>query len=159
MNLDVTLCKSTFIAPHAINADLPLQIMEVSTRYRLLPAAGYPTRHMYSGMHGDLNATYPVGKVDEASLDLIKTTKQSLDEAIAICKPGALYRCVGVCRNCWSRRLTVFLLVFRDIGNKIESIVKPKGYSIVRQYTGHGIDQRVSPHLGRISPCTENLLL
>jgi methionyl aminopeptidase len=43
-------------------------------------------------MHGDLNATYPVGKVDEASLDLIKTTKQSLDEAIAICKPGALYR-------------------------------------------------------------------
>lgn len=32
---------------------------------------------------------------------------------------------------------------FRDIGNKIESIVKPKGYHIVRQYTGHGIDQRV----------------
>lgn len=45
-------------------------------------------------MHGDLNATYPVGKVDDASLDLIKTTKQSLDEAIAICKPGALYRYV-----------------------------------------------------------------
>ncbi|KAJ9094213.1 hypothetical protein QFC20_006946 [Naganishia adeliensis] len=75
----------------------------------------------HGGMHGDLNATYPVGKVDDASLDLIKTTKQSLDEAIAICKPGALYR---------------------DIGNKIESIVKPRGYSIVRQYTGHGIDQR-----------------
>lgn len=46
------------------------------------------------GFHGDLNATYPVGKVDESSLDLIKTTKQSLDEAIAMCKPGALYRYV-----------------------------------------------------------------
>lgn len=109
MNLDVTLCKSTFIAPHAINADLPLQIMEVSTRYRLLPAAGYPTRHMYSGMHGDLNATYPVGKVDEASLDLIKTTKQSLDEAIAICKPGALYRCVGVSSELLGEAVDCFL--------------------------------------------------
>lgn len=39
----------------------------------------------------------------------------------------------------------------RDIGNKIESIVKPKGYSIVRQYTGHGIDQRVSPYPQHIS--------
>jgi methionyl aminopeptidase len=48
---------------------------------------------MAPGFHGDLNATYPVGKVDEKSLDLIKTTKQALDEAIAICKPGALYRC------------------------------------------------------------------
>ncbi|KAJ9103114.1 hypothetical protein QFC21_002536 [Naganishia friedmannii] len=75
----------------------------------------------HGGFHGDLNATYPVGKVDPASLELIKTTKESLDEAIAICKPGVLYR---------------------DIGNKIESVVKPKGFSIVRQYTGHGIDQR-----------------
>jgi hypothetical protein len=39
---------------------------------------------------------------------------------------------------------TWLIVGFRDIGNKIESIVKPKGYSIVRQYTGHGIDQRVS---------------
>lgn len=72
----------------------------------------------YGGFHGDLNATYPVGKCDEKSLDLIKTTKEAMDEAIKICKPGVPYR---------------------EIGNKIESIVKPKGYSIVRRYTGHGI--------------------
>jgi methionyl aminopeptidase len=41
-----------------------------------------------------------------------------MEEAIAICKPGVPYR---------------------EIGNKIEEIVKPKGYSIVRRYTGHGI--------------------
>ncbi|WWD16088.1 methionine aminopeptidase, type I [Kwoniella shandongensis] len=68
--------------------------------------------------HGDLNATYPVGKVDQESLDLIATTKKSMEDAIAICKPG---------------------VPFREIGNKIEEVVKPKGYSIVRRYTGHGI--------------------
>ncbi|KIR54229.1 methionine aminopeptidase, type I [Cryptococcus gattii Ru294] len=73
----------------------------------------------HGGFHGDLNATYPVGKVDEESQDLMDTTKRAMDEAIAICKPGVPYR---------------------EIGNKIEEITKPKGYGIVRRYTGHGIN-------------------
>ncbi|BEI83882.1 hypothetical protein CcaverHIS002_0404860 [Cutaneotrichosporon cavernicola] len=72
----------------------------------------------HGGFHGDLNATYPVGKVNQESLDLMAATKKSMDEAIKICKPGVPYR---------------------EIGNKIESIIKPTGYSIVRRYTGHGI--------------------
>ncbi|RSH79262.1 Methionine aminopeptidase 1 [Apiotrichum porosum] len=72
----------------------------------------------HGGFHGDLNATYPVGKCDQESLDLIAATKKSMEEAIAICKPGVPYR---------------------EIGNKIEEIIKPLGYSIVRRYTGHGI--------------------
>jgi methionyl aminopeptidase len=44
-----------------------------------------------------------------------------MEEAIAICKPG---------------------VAFRDIGNKIEEVVKPFGYGIVRRYTAHGINQR-----------------
>jgi methionyl aminopeptidase len=75
------------------------------------------------GFHGDLNATYPVGKIDEESAKLIATTKEAMEAAIALVKPGALYR---------------------DVGNKIESIVKPAGFSIVRQYVGHGINQLVS---------------
>jgi methionyl aminopeptidase len=88
-------------------------------------------------------------------MELIKTTKEALDESIAICKPGVLYRYVsltftltgvdgqhagglGMLTDVWG------FYSCRDIGNKIESIVKPKGFSIVRQYTGHGIDQRVS---------------
>lgn len=74
------------------------------------------------GFHGDLNATYPVGKVDQESLDLMATTKKAMEEAIAICKPGVAYR---------------------EIGNKIEEIVKPMGYSIVRRYVGHGIHNLV----------------
>lgn len=77
----------------------------------------------HGGLHADLNATYPVGKCDQESLDLIETTRKSVEEAIAICKPGVPYR---------------------EIGNKIEEVVKPKGYGIVRRYTGHGVHERVS---------------
>jgi len=74
----------------------------------------------YDGFHGDLNETYPVGRVDDATLKLISTTRQCLDAAIKICKPGAL---------------------FRDIGKAIEPIALANGCSVVRTYTGHGINQ------------------
>jgi methionine aminopeptidase len=47
------------------------------------------------GYHGDVNATYAVGDIDEASKKLIRTTRQCLDEAIKMCKPGALIRDIG----------------------------------------------------------------
>jgi methionyl aminopeptidase len=78
---------------------------------------------VHGGLHADLNATYPVGKCDQESLDLIEATRKSVEESIAICKPGVPYR---------------------DIGNKIEEIIKPKGYGIVRRYTGHGVHKLVS---------------
>ncbi|KIK08659.1 hypothetical protein K443DRAFT_672191 [Laccaria amethystina LaAM-08-1] len=73
----------------------------------------------YEGYHGDLNETYPVGNVDEESLKLIRTTRDCLDEAIKLCKPGAL---------------------FRDIGKVIEPIARANGCAVVRTYTGHGIN-------------------
>lgn len=47
------------------------------------------------GFHGDLNGTYTVGKIDEDSKKLIRTTREALRAAIAICKPGALFRDIG----------------------------------------------------------------
>ncbi|KAF8681484.1 Methionine aminopeptidase [Rhizoctonia solani] len=72
----------------------------------------------YKGFHGDLNETYPVGQISEESKKLIRTTRQCLDAAIAICKPGTL---------------------FRDLGKAIEPIARAQGCSVVRNYTGHGI--------------------
>ncbi|KAK1232236.1 Methionine aminopeptidase 1 [Marasmius sp. AFHP31] len=72
----------------------------------------------YDGFHGDLNATYPVGNIDEDSKKLIKTTRDSLDAAIKLCKPGAL---------------------FRDLGKAIEPVARANGCAVVRTYTGHGI--------------------
>jgi len=73
----------------------------------------------YDGYHGDLNATYPVGKIDEDSERLIRTTRESLDEAIKLCKPGAL---------------------LRDVGKVIDPIARANGCAVVRTYTGHGIN-------------------
>ncbi|KAE9387492.1 methionine aminopeptidase [Gymnopus androsaceus JB14] len=72
------------------------------------------------GYHGDVNGTYPVGKIDEDSEKLIRTTRESLDAAIKMCKPGAL---------------------FRDIGKTIEPIARANGCAVVRAYTGHGVHE------------------
>jgi methionine aminopeptidase len=47
------------------------------------------------GFHGDLNETYPVGKVDEESIRVMKASRDSMMAAIALCKPGALFRDIG----------------------------------------------------------------
>ncbi|KAF6146521.1 hypothetical protein GIB67_039606 [Kingdonia uniflora] len=45
----------------------------------------------YKGVHGDLNETYFVGKVDEASQQLVKCTYECLEKAISIVKPGVRF--------------------------------------------------------------------
>ncbi|KAK0210720.1 peptidase M24, structural domain-containing protein [Desarmillaria ectypa] len=69
--------------------------------------------------HGDLNETYAVGEIDDDAKKLIRTTRECLDEAIKLCKPGAL---------------------FRDLGKTIEPIARSNGCAVVRSYTGHGIN-------------------
>ena len=54
-----------------------------------------PPHKTRKGFHSDLNETYPVGRIDDDSLRLIRTTRKCLDEAIKICKPGALFRDIG----------------------------------------------------------------
>ncbi|KAJ7605304.1 peptidase M24, structural domain-containing protein [Roridomyces roridus] len=73
----------------------------------------------YQGYHGDVNGTYPVGKIDDESAKLLRTSRECLDKAIALCKPGAL---------------------IRDLGKTIEPIARANGCSAVRTYTGHGIN-------------------
>ncbi|PSR74917.1 hypothetical protein PHLCEN_2v9451 [Hermanssonia centrifuga] len=73
----------------------------------------------YDGYHADLNETYPVGRVDDDSKRLMRAARESLDEAIKICKPGAL---------------------FRDLGKVIEPIARAAGCAVVRTYCGHGVN-------------------
>lgn len=72
----------------------------------------------HRGFHGDLNETLFIGEVDEQSKLLTRVTYEAINEAIAICKPGVR---------------------FREIGNVIQKHVTPHGFSVVRNYTGHGI--------------------
>ncbi|GAA6025361.1 hypothetical protein JCM10207_001363 [Rhodosporidiobolus poonsookiae] len=75
----------------------------------------------HGGLHGDLNATYPVGSsVSQENLDLIACSRECLDEAIRVCKPG---------------------FEFRDVGEIIEKIAAKRGFSTNKTYVGHGINQ------------------
>ncbi|WP_416957346.1 type I methionyl aminopeptidase [Nocardioides sp. T5] len=81
------------------------------------------------GVHGDTNATFLAGDVDEESRLLVERTKEALDRAIKAVKPG--------------RRVNI-------IGRVIEAYAKRFGYGVVRDFTGHGIGTAF--HSGLIIP-------
>ncbi|MFZ2503272.1 MAG: type I methionyl aminopeptidase [Nocardioides sp.] len=81
------------------------------------------------GVHGDTNATFFAGDVDEESRLLVERTRESLDRAIKAVRPG--------------RTISV-------IGRVIESYAKRFGYGVVRDFTGHGIGTHF--HSGLVIP-------
>src|SRR5688500_17833029 len=70
------------------------------------------------GWHGDAAFTAPVGEVDAAARKLIEVTDASLAAAIGQLRDG--------------RRLG-------DVGHAVQSVAEAAGYSVVREYSGHGI--------------------
>jgi methionyl aminopeptidase len=82
-----------------------------------------------NGVHGDTNATFEVGEVDEAAHLLVERTRESLDRAIKAVRPG--------------RQINV-------IGRVIEAYAARFGYGVVRLFTGHGISTAF--HSGLIIP-------
>jgi methionyl aminopeptidase len=70
------------------------------------------------GMHGDCNATFLVGEVDDTSKALVKATHECLMKGIEAVKPGR---------------------PINDIGRAIELEAERYGYGVVRSYCGHGI--------------------
>jgi methionyl aminopeptidase len=74
------------------------------------------------GFVGDTAATIPVGNVSEDRLQLIRVTEECLELAIEQCRPG---KHLG------------------DIGFAVQSHAEAHGYSVVRDYVGHGIGRRM----------------
>ena len=73
------------------------------------------------GMHGDTNATYPVGAVDPESRRLIEVARRGLELGIGAVRPGG----------------RVY-----DIGRAIEAHARANRCSVVRDYCGHGIGEQ-----------------
>ncbi len=76
----------------------------------------------YHGYYGDAACTYPVGKVSSKRQELIDVTLESLNRGVAAAKAGST---IG------------------DIGHAVESYVVPKGFGLVRDYTGHGVGKHL----------------
>jgi len=85
------------------------------------------------GYVGDTATTVPVGEVDEDKLKLIQVTEECLERAIQQCRAG---NHLG------------------DIGWAVQQHAEANGYSVVRDYVGHGIGRRMHedpqiPNYGR----------
>ncbi|MDP3042287.1 MAG: type I methionyl aminopeptidase [Candidatus Omnitrophota bacterium] len=96
----------------------------------------------YEGFFSDMAVTLPVGKVDVDRLKLIAVAKQSLDIGIKQAQVG--------------NYLT-------DISHSIQSFVEAQGFSVVRQFVGHGIgialhEEPEIPNFGRpgLGPLLKN---
>lgn len=74
------------------------------------------------GFHGDCARTYPVGKISPEAQKLIDVTKQSFFEGIKFAKAG--------CH-------------LNEIGAAIQKYVEDNGFSVVRDYVGHGIGKNL----------------
>jgi methionyl aminopeptidase len=88
---------------------------------------------VYAGFYGDSAVTLPVGKIAPAAQELLRTTAKSLDQAIMACQvDGHL----------------------GDISHAVQSYVEPKGFTVVREFVGHGIGTKLheSPQVPNFGP-------
>jgi methionyl aminopeptidase len=74
------------------------------------------------GWHGDAAVTVPVGECSAELLELNRVTEESLWAALAAVRPGG--------------RLS-------DVGAAVEGVVRPHGYGLLEDYSGHGIGREM----------------
>jgi methionyl aminopeptidase len=75
-----------------------------------------------NGYYGDSAVTLPVGKISEEAATLLRVTEESLHKAIEVARPG--------------NRVS-------DIGHAVQKHVEAYGFSVVREFVGHGIGQKM----------------
>lgn len=76
----------------------------------------------FKGYFGDAARTFPVGNVSKEALRLIEVTCQALDSGIYVCRVG--------------NRVS-------DISHAVQTVAERAGYSVVRDFVGHGIGQNM----------------
>ncbi|GGJ29805.1 type I methionyl aminopeptidase [Deinococcus roseus] len=76
----------------------------------------------WDGYYGDACYTYTVGHVSPLARKLVDTTRECLEAAIKTVKPGSY---------------------IKDIGYAIQQMAESRGFSVVREYIGHGIGKKL----------------
>ncbi|MGL4364369.1 MAG: type I methionyl aminopeptidase [Bacteroidales bacterium] len=124
-NFPATLCISVNdVVIHGIPNEFPLREGDIVS----IDCGTY-----YKGYVGDSAYTFGVGEISEDAKRLLKVTKYSLQYAA---KQAVVGKRVG------------------DIGHAVQSYVETKGYSVLREYQGHGIGKKMHekpsiPNYGR----------
>lgn len=93
-----------------------------------------------NGYHSDAARSYCVGNCSEESHKLVEVTKQSFFEGLKYCKAG--------------NRMG-------DVSNAIQKYAEEHGFSLVRDYTGHGIGQSIheDPQVPNYGPAGKGITL
>lgn len=105
-----TLCTSVNdVIVHGIPGDRPLEEGDI---------LGVDCGVVYKGYYGDAARTFPVGKVVPEAERLIAVTRRALEIAVESVRP--------------ERRIS-------DIGHAVQTYVEEQGFSVVREFVGHGI--------------------
>jgi methionyl aminopeptidase len=105
-----TLCISVDdVIVHGIPNDVPLREGSI---------VGIDCGVLYKGYYGDAARTFAVGEVSDEAQRLLTVTEEALRRGVAQVRPGG--------------RLG-------DIGNAVQRYAESQGYSVVREFSGHGI--------------------
>ena len=105
-----TLCISVDdVIVHGIPNDVPFREGQI---------VGIDCGVLYKGYYGDAARTFAVGRVDEEAQRLLKVTEEALRLAVDQVRPGG--------------RLS-------DIGHAVQRHAERHGFSVVREFSGHGI--------------------
>lgn len=105
-----TLCTAlNDVIVHGIPDDRPLESGDI---------LGIDCGVLYKGYYGDAARTYAIGEVGGEAARLLRVTQEALDLAVVCMRPGG--------------RL-------RDIGEAIERHVSRHGFSVVKEFVGHGV--------------------
>jgi methionyl aminopeptidase len=105
-----TLCTSVNdVIIHGIPNEQPLREGDI---------IGVDCGVLHLGYYGDAARTFAVGQAKPTAKRLLEVTRQSLDAAVAAVRPGG--------------RLS-------DIGAAVQQVVEAAGFSVVREFVGHGV--------------------
>ncbi len=120
-----TLCTAlNDVIVHGIPDDQPLSEGDI---------IGFDCGVLFKGYYGDAARTYAVGEVSTEARRLLEVTREALDLAVERVRPSA--------------RLS-------DIGHAVQRHVEGNGFSVVRQFVGHGVgtslhEEPQVPNFGR----------